>query len=210
MWKFSRSSATTPQNPGAKPNQRKRKSKNKLPILTTSSIHTHIGSTNDSVTKSTTSGSYQMAQNPYPNPMPSHSGPPYQYYNTPWYQQTSVQPIPYVNQYYNMPLYPPYTPPPLPPPVAIHHNLNPFTATLRSGNISKCASCTGTYPKEQQVVVIKDIEKDIFNKDGESRISGERPRYYHATLDCLLFRHPYFTCNMLEVDPELFESLTRA
>ena len=210
MWKFSRSSATTPQNPGAKPNQRKRKSKNKLPILTTSSIHTHIGSTNDSITKSTTSGSYQMAQNPYPNPMPSHSGPPYQYYNTPWYQQTSVQPILYVNQYYNMPLYPPYTPPPLPPHVAIHHNLNPFTVTLRSGNISKCASCTGTYPKEQQVVVIKHIEKDIFNKDGESRISGERPRYYHATLDCLLFRHPYFTCNMLEVDPELFESLTQA
>ncbi len=108
-------------------------------------------------------------------------------------------------------MYPPYAPPPPPPapPATIHHNLNPFTVTLRSGNISKCPSCTGTFPKDQQVVVIKHIEKDIFNKDGESRVSGERPRYYHATLDCLLFRHPYFTFNMLEVDDDLFESLTQ-
>ena len=68
----------------------------------------------------------------------------------------------------------------------------------------------GTYPKDQQVVMIKHIEKEIFNKDVESCVSGERPHYYRATLDCLLFCHPYFTCNMLEVDPELFESLTQA
>ena len=158
-----------------------------------------LGSTNESVPESTQSGTYRSL---FLNPMPS---PPYQYY-TPWYQQP-LSPFPvHSNQYYNMPVYPPYAP----PPAAIHHNSNPFTVTLRSGNISKCASCTGIYPKHQQVVVIKHIEKDTFSKDGESRVSGERPRYYHATLDCLLFRHPYFTYNMLQVDPELFESLTQA
>ncbi len=58
--------------------------------------------------------------------------------------------------------------------------------------------------------MIKHIEKYTFSKDGESGVSGERPRYYHATLDCLLFRHPYFTYSMLQVDPELFQSLIQA
>ncbi len=62
----------------------------------------------------------------------------------------------------------------------VHHNSNPFYAVLQTGNISKCASCSKNFSKEQQVVVIKHVEKDIFVKEGETRTSSEKPHYYHA------------------------------
>ncbi len=118
--------------------------------------------------------------------------------------------------------YPPYHPHLFPPPHTvppataqfqtskpIHHNCNPFLAVIRAGNISKCALCSKTFSREQQVVVIKHVEKDLYVKDGETRVSSEKPRYYHAVLKCVLFRHPYFTYSLLQMESEdFFESLT--
>ena len=65
-----------------------------------------------------------------------------------------------------------------------------------------------TFTKDKQVIVIKHVEKDIYTKEGETRISSDRPHYFHATLQCLQYKHPYFNRSLLEIDSDMFESLT--
>ncbi len=89
----------------------------------------------------------------------------------------------------------------------VHHNSNSFIAVLRSGNISRCTSCAGLFQKNEQLVVLKHIEKTEYIKDGETRVSGERPHYYHASTDCICHRHSYFLRDLLEVDDDLYDTL---
>ena len=56
--------------------------------------------------------------------------------------------------------------------------------------------------------MIKHIEKDVYIKDDATRVSSEKPRYYHSLFDCLRFRHPYYTSALLQFDPDLLETLT--
>ena len=88
------------------------------------------------------------------------------------------------------------------------HNSNPFVAVVRSGNVSKCTSCGGVFPRNQQVLVIKHIEKEVYTKAGEAKVSNERPHYYHALLQCLLHKHPYFTRQLLQIDSDMYDTLT--
>ena len=135
-------------------------------------------------------------------PFPSYSHFPY---NDPYYRfHCSSTATPYYLP--PTPYYPPPTPHYPPPmqmsPPQMQHNHNPFIAVVRSG---KCVSCGRSFTKDKQVIVIKHVEKDIYTKEGETRISSDRPRYYHATLQCLqYFKHSYFNRSLLEIDSDMF------
>ena len=163
MWTLPKSSPSSPKKPGAKPNQRQKKTKNKLPVMTYSKSPLISKSTDPPLLSS-----YPCPPGPdsHTEPFPFYSHSPYNdsYYRfhysstaTPYY----LPPTPY---------YPPPTPY-YPPPMQmsspqIQHNHNPFIAVVRSGNISKCASCGGSFTKDKQVIVIKHVEKDIYTKEG--------------------------------------------
>jgi hypothetical protein len=210
LWKLARSANTT-KRPGAKPNQRQRKSNTKhvtTPLLTNNSISSvntlhdgEVSASNDHVFANPVNYHYPHA--PY---HPMH----------PWYPPVHVPPPPPYEQSLSYSCYHPYQLPPsssfssgisatstcYQQPSQTHHNLNPFIAVIRSGNVSKCASCSKAFEKGKQLLVIKHVEKDLYVKEGETRISSERPRYYHADIQCLQFRHPYFNKALLQVDSE--------
>lgn len=90
----------------------------------------------------------------------------------------------------------------------VQHNKHPFEALIRHGNISKCTSCGQQFQRDQQVLIIKHVEKSLYMKDGETKVSGERSHYYHADKYCLLHKHPYFTHQQLHIDTDIFDKLT--
>ena len=218
LWRLSRTS-NVPKRPGAKPNQcPPKKAKTKIPILTYSdedactsklSIPTKSQPGPSAVPVpppvSSTSTTYPLPLNSQPQWCDGASN--YCNYNYGAYQ-TSYRPMfapatPYY-PYCNFQCMPPQTP----PKPEIQHNSNPFIATVRSGNVSKCASCSGTFTRNEQVVVLKHVEKSLYVKDGETRIGQERPHYYHALAQCILPKHPYFMKQMLQVDSDMYDILT--
>ena len=234
LWKLSKSSLSTPKHPGAKPHQKQKRSKSKnIPVLTYSKspiIVTPTSSSSSSTPAKHSSSPSVLTNEPvaynispknssmyYHSPQsnyPVYKQPPYNLYTPPPMYNYPPQFYPQFPHYGMYSGYP-YQPLDNIPSTAqfhtdtpVHHNSNPFYAVIRTGNISKCAACSKTFPREGQVVVIKHVEKDIYVKEGETRISSEKPRYYHADLDCLLFRHPYFNYSLLQMDSDFFEQLT--
>ena len=221
LWCLSKTS-NVPKRPGAKPNQRQpRKIRSKVPVLTCSTDEdsTLLQPPSASVPSCSTSVvSNLTATLSTPNPS-SHV-------NTQWggaysygacstqfpMSRPSVFPphMSFSPYYYHDPYYSTHHGSRVQHTPEIQHNSNPFLATIRSGNVSKCASCSGTFPRHEQVVVLKHIEKSLYIKDGETRVSKERPHYYHALLQCILYKHPYFTRQMLQVESDLYDSLTQS
>lgn len=172
LWKLSRSS-NVPKRPGAKSNQRQpRKSKNKVPVLTHSegiqeaSPHATVQSqqpvpvsaSDTSVAQSRYDNSlgncYSRYRWGFPYPPPIYP-PPLQYATCIF---TTDQPSP-GDVYHNSN---PFVTPP--PPTANRdacHNSNPFVAVIRAGNVSKCTSCGGKFPRSEQVVFLKAHRKAI-------------------------------------------------
>ena len=64
--------------------------------------------------------------------------------------------------------------------IEIQHNSHPFILLIRHGNISKCVSCGESFTRDQQVLVVKHIEKSLYRKEGQVHVSGERPHYYQT------------------------------
>ena len=92
--------------------------------------------------------------------------------------------------------------------VDIQHNSNSFVVVICRGNISKCTSCNGVFERDQQLVVVKHVEKSFYTKEGEVHVSGERPHYYHASESCLMSMHPYFSGELLQIESETMDTLT--
>ena len=120
MWTLAKSSPSSPKNPGAKPNQRQRKTENKLPVM--------ISSKSPFISKSTDPplpSSYPCPPGPdsHTQPFPSYSHSPY---NDPYYHfhySSTATP------YYLPPT--PYYPPPMQmSPPQIQHNHNPSVTGL--------------------------------------------------------------------------------
>lgn len=77
--------------------------------------------------------------------------------------------------------------------------------------ISRCTGCRGLLPKNPDNrpcpppfdLVVQHVEKDEYPyKDPltgavQTRISAEKPKYYHPMPSCILQRHPYFNESML-------------
>ena len=152
LWTLSKSSKI-PKKPGAKPHQKSsRRNKIKLPVQSRENF-----CPNQATGTIVSNESNESMANYCPPYLPSYQEYSFNPYVFPYY---SYQPCtPMLGQ--SMSYYQYADPSQRSSSIEIQHNSHPFILLIRHGNISKCASCGESFTRDQQVLVVKHIEKSL-------------------------------------------------